>query len=190
MTATQSKESVQRRDLEVGVFELGVMAAVVAGLLGPRALLAAVGACVAVASVVDLQRARIPNACGVTVLAATMARAVGAVIAGDHTVVAVARDLLMGVTASGGLALFVVWLIRPNVIGGGDWKMLAAVGGAVGLVDVTAAAIVGVVAVAAQLVTGAVVRRRVLPFGPALLAGTLAAALSTRWLHFGAGGWS
>jgi leader peptidase (prepilin peptidase)/N-methyltransferase len=190
VTATQSKESVHRRDHGVDVFEVGVTSAIVAGLLGPRALLAAVVVCVAVATVVDLETARIPNACVLAVLAATMARAVGAVIVGDHTMVAVARDLVMGVTVSGGLALFVVWLIRPHVIGGGDWKMLAAVGGAVGLVDVTAAAIVGVVAVAAQLVAGVIVRRRVLPFGPALLGGTVASALSTTWLHFGAGGWS
>jgi Flp pilus assembly protein protease CpaA len=164
--------------------------AIGAGFWGSRPLLVALVLLAGAAAYVDVESAMVPNEVVIAVLAAALARAAVVVLAGDITALAVARDLALGVVASGGLAMFVVWLTRPQTIGGGDWKMLAAVGAAVGLVDVAAAAIVGVVAMMAQLIMSAVLRRRVLPFAPALLAGTTASALSTTWFHVGAGGWT
>jgi Flp pilus assembly protein protease CpaA len=173
----------------VGIFVLGISTTVVAGALGPRTLLFAVLAVVAMAAVVDVRSARIPNELVAALVCAVLARVV--VIASQPgSMKAVVADVTMGVVVSGGLAMFVVWLVRPQAIGGGDWKLLAAVGAAFGLIDVAAAAVAGVVAVSAQLVAGAVLRRRVLPFAPALLAGAAGAAASTTWWHYAAGGWA
>jgi prepilin signal peptidase PulO-like enzyme (type II secretory pathway) len=190
VTASRSKERVKRVEVPAGLFPVAVSGAIVAGFWGSRPLLVALVLLVGAAAFVDVESALVPNEVVIAVLIAALARAVGVLVRGDGTAPEVARDLALGVVASGGLAMFVVWLARPQAIGGGDWKMLAAVGAAVGLVDVAAAAIVGVVAMAAQLITSAVLRRRVLPFAPALFAGTATSALMTTWFHFGAGGWT
>ena len=189
MTSTDREYAIDRRDLPVGLFVLAISSAVVAGALGPRTLLFAVLALVGMAAVVDVRSARIPNELVVALVCAVLARVV--VIASQHgPMMAVVADVTMGVVVSGGLAMFVVWLVRPQAIGGGDWKLLAAVGAAFGLIDVAAAAVAGVVAVAVQLVASAVLRRRVLPFAPALLAGSAAAVVWSNLWRFAAGGWA
>jgi prepilin signal peptidase PulO-like enzyme (type II secretory pathway) len=56
-----------------------------------------------------------------------------------------------------------------------------AVGAALGLIDVAIAAVAGFMAVSTQLAASVLLRRRIMPFAPALLVGTVVAALLTTW---------
>ena len=48
-----------------------------------------------------------------------------------------ARDIVAGVVLSGAPLLFAIWLVAPRLIGGGDWKLLAVMGVAIGYLDPT-----------------------------------------------------
>ena len=185
------------RELTGAVLSNGELAAIVgvaavvcasAGWSVPIWMLGISGAFVAASAVYDLRCCVIPNefvapasAC-VAVCAALMI--VSGAAPGDLAAGAVA-----GAVMSGAVVLFVIWLVRADLIGGGDWKLLTVIGVALGMVDPLAAGTAGVVAVAAQVIASVVTRRRMLPFGPALLAGHTMGAISTIWFHAGAGGW-
>jgi leader peptidase (prepilin peptidase) / N-methyltransferase len=131
----------------------------------------------------DLRTRRIPNS---TILFAAAALVYLGVIAVAFERVAPA-DVLGGVAwgllLSGAMALALVWLVAPHLIGGGDVKMSAVQAAALGIVDPRAAFVCGTVAVMVQLVASAVLRRRFLPFAPALFAGFAVGVVSTIWLH-------
>lgn len=75
-----------------------------------------------------------------------------------------------------------LWLIRPAAIGGGDWKLMAALGCAIGLADPVFALMMSSVACVVHLVYAVLSRRRTgLPFAPALAAGFFM-AVAAFWL--------
>ena len=78
----------------------------------------------------------------------------------------------------GGPTLFLLWLVRPALVGGGDWKLLLAQGAALGLVAPVAA---GLVLLFAAPVAGVQrLTRRGLPsvaLGPGLAAGFVTSAV-------------
>lgn len=136
-----------------------------------------------VACSVDIREHRLPNrlmAAAAGIVATTVATAAAL---SDVRFVDSIRGALIGVVLSGTVVLAAVWLVRPNAIGGGDVKMLAVAGAMLGVADPLAALVAGWVGVVVQLVAGIVLRRRHLPFGPALFAGFVVGAMSTLWFH-------
>jgi prepilin signal peptidase PulO-like enzyme (type II secretory pathway) len=169
---------------------LAVVAVFVASSVTPFGHLGGVGILVAVAAAFDARSGRIPNGLVLMIAAMTALRSMTLVATGAAPMGSIGADVVAGVVLSGSVTLFVVWLLRPSAVGGGDWKLLAVVGAAFGVVDPLAAALAGMVAAAVQLVAAGLARRRQLVFAPALLAGFVAGAIATVWLHHGAGGWS
>ena len=146
--------------------------------------LTAIATIVGAAAIVDLRERRIPNSHVLAVAAIVSVTAITlSVTQRDPTLVDVATRVGWGTIVSGAPLLFLMWLLRPTTIGGGDWKLLAAIGATLGLADPTSAIIAGWVAVAAQIAASAISRRRVLPFGPALFAGYVVGTVSTIWFH-------
>lgn len=155
------------------------------GSVTVAAAAAIVGGCLWGAVVEDVCSERIPND---NLLAAVCAGGSAYLVA-----VVATRDLKSGTAASSGAAwgialsgaagLLLVWLIAPRLIGGGDVKMLAAEGAAVGVVDPRASFVVGAVSVGVHLVASAALRRRRMPFAPALFVGLVAGAISMTWFH-------
>jgi Flp pilus assembly protein protease CpaA len=148
-------------------------------LLGPGVPVAVVAVTSIWAAVVDQRTLRIPNrlvlVCGVVV-------AMGAAalwLIGPRTSSQIALALAVGILLGGGPILFVLWLVRPATVGGGDWKLLLAQGAALGLVAPVAAGLILVVAApvaAAQRLT-----HRELPsvaLGPSLAAGFVASVIA------------
>lgn len=137
--------------------------------------LIAVAVIVLVAAVIDETTRRIPNRLVLV--------AVGLVVAGIPTIAeiqsvgaaTVALGALTGAAISGAPILFLIWLLDPALIGGGDWKLLAAAGAALGLLVPIAAVLASLVACVFQFVRFAVFRERLAPFGPAIAAGMLVA---------------
>lgn len=141
----------------------------------------------AAACSVDIREHRLPNrlmAAAGGIVAATVVTA-GAL--GDVDVVDAARGLAVGVWMSGAVLLGGVWLVRPSAMGGGDVKMLAVAGAMLGVADPRVALVAGWVGVVLGLVAGILLRRRRLPFGPALFAGYVVGAVSTLWFHSAVG---
>jgi Flp pilus assembly protein protease CpaA len=129
-----------------------------------------------IAAVEDMRTHRIRNPI-VLAMVVVIAVSVPLVAVVDHrSPLAVGRDAVLGVLLGGAQLLFVVWAARPALVGGGDWKLLATLGAAVGLVAPLAALLIiiaatpvhGIVAVARR-------ERRTVPLGPGLAAGYLAA---------------
>lgn len=176
--------------LALSPLQLTIATVLVASAATPLGHLGGVGIIVAAAAAFDARSGRIPNGLVLMIAMLTAARSMTLVVTGDAPMGPIAADVVAGVVLSGSVTLFVVWLLRPSAVGGGDWKLLAVVGAAVGAVDPLAAAVVGVVAAVVQLVAAALARRRQLVFAPALLGGFVAGATATVWLHHGAGGWS
>jgi prepilin signal peptidase PulO-like enzyme (type II secretory pathway) len=75
----------------------------------------------------------------------------------------------------GAPVLFLIWLLDPRLIGGGDWKLLAVSSAALGLLLPIAAAVASLIACLVQFVRFAALRERSIPFGPAIAAGMLVA---------------
>jgi prepilin signal peptidase PulO-like enzyme (type II secretory pathway) len=170
--------------------ELAVATGFVVSAVTPLGYLGGVGILVLAAAAFDARSGRIPNGLVLSIAMLTAVRSMTLIVTGDAPIGSIAADVVAGVVLSGSVTLFVVWLVRPTAVGGGDWKLLAVVGAAFGVVDPLAAAVVGAVAAVVQLVAAGLARRRQLVFAPAMLAGFLAAATATLWLHHGAGGWS
>lgn len=132
---------------------------------------------------VDVREHRLPNRLMATAAAIVAATAAAAAALGDVRFVDSIRGALTGVVLSGAAVLAVVWLVRPNAIGGGDVKMLGVAGAMLGVADPLAALVAGWVGVVVQLIASVVLRRRHLPFGPALFAGFVVGAMSTLLFH-------
>lgn len=133
---------------------------------------------------VDARTLRIPNRHVVAVLAA-VAAGIPLVTVVDHRAI---RDVVAGVAAgvafSGAPLVFGVWLARPSAIGGGDWKLLGALGAVVGLAAPFAAAVVLLGACLVQFAQRIVTGRALLSLGPGLAVGYVAAVTCV----FAAGG--
>lgn len=122
------------------------------------------------AAIVDYRVGRLPNTATATAFAFSVVAIPLVAILDDRPVTAAGLGALVGVAYSGAPILFVIWLLRPNSIGGGDWKMLGAVGACVGLVLPVAALVMATIACVIQITVGAVRRITVMPFGPSIAA--------------------
>lgn len=131
----------------------------------------AVAFVVAGAAIVDARTMRIPNRLIVFGAALAVLGAV-AVSVGDHRpLLEVVGAGAIGWVFSGAPPMFVVWMMRPTSIGGGDWKLLSVAGFTVGLAAPLAAAVVLMVAGIVQLVYAVAGRRGLLALGPGMFAG-------------------
>ena len=123
---------------------LAFLAVVLFGLcfLGPGVPVAVVAATSIWAAAIDKRDLRIPNQL-VLVCAVTVGMGAAALwLVGSRTSSQLALALAAGVLLGGGPTLFLVWLVRPALVGGGDWKLLLAQGAALGLVAPVAAGLV------------------------------------------------
>lgn len=133
--------------------------------------LASVGGLVVAAATVDATTARIPNGLVLAALAVVVG-SWGLVGSVDGVAMrSLALDLLGGLLLSGAPAVFAVWLVAPASIGGGDWKLLAVGGLALGYLAPAAAFVFGVVGFMAAIGVAAVARRRTVALGPPLALG-------------------
>lgn len=122
------------------------------------------------AAVVDYRVGRLPNTATGTAFAVAILSIPLVALLDDRPITTTGVGALVGVAYSGAPILFVIWLLRPNSIGGGDWKMLGSVGACVGLVLPVAALVLATIACFIQVTVGAVRRITVMPFGPSIAA--------------------
>lgn len=146
-----------------------------------------IGALVASAALVDERTGRIPNrfclAGFVTVVAA-----MPLVATQDQALGSVASSVVTGLLISGAPVLFLIWLVRPDLIGGGDWKLLAILGASLGLVSPIASALAAFVACLVQFIRLTFRRRRSIPFAPSLAVGYATALVAMPLLTTATGG--
>lgn len=133
-----------------------------------------VASILALAVASDVATRRIPNALVGRAAVVVLVASAAVVIRGEVPLGAALVRVGVAQIASGALALFVVWMIRPQLVGGGDVKMLAVVAAAIGLVSPVGAAIVGSTAALVHAGAALVTHRRSGPFAPALFVGFLA----------------
>jgi Flp pilus assembly protein protease CpaA len=80
-------------------------------------------------------------------------------------------DLLAGLALSGAPAMFVLWLVAPRVLGGGDWKLLSVLGMGIGYLAPLGATVIVMGASVAAAAVAVFVRRRDIILGPPLALG-------------------
>ena len=132
---------------------------------------------VALGALVDARTSRLPNrASGSAVLLVALSVPCVA-FADSREVTDVAISAMLGVVYSGAPLLFAIWLVRPGAIGGGDWKMLGAIGAGIGLVLPFAALVMTTIVCLLQIAVGVIRRTKVMAFGPSIAAGYVAAVL-------------
>lgn len=146
-----------------------------------------IGALVAAAAVVDERTGRIPNRLCLAGLV-TLVAAMPLVATQDQPLGSVASSVVAGLLTSGAPALFLIWLVRPDLIGGGDWKLLAVIGASLGLISPIASAVAAFVACVAQFVRLTFHRRRSIPFAPSLAVGYATALVAYPLLTTATGG--
>lgn len=164
----------------VAVTIVGAGAAVVWWATGAAAAvpITIVGAIALAAAVSDIRTSRIPN--GLIVLAVVVLASSWVFVAtvDNRSMAPLLADLAAGLALSGAPAMFVIWLVAPRVLGGGDWKLLSVLGIAMGYVAPLGATVIVMGAFAGGLVTAAVVRRRDIILGPPLALGYVAAVIA------------
>lgn len=150
--------------------------------------LLAISAVVLAAAFVDELSGRIPNRLVLAALFLTAAGipTVAAIQATEPSAIAV--RVVIGAAISGAPVLFLIWLLDPALIGGGDWKLLATAGAALGLLVPIAAVLASLIACVFQFVRFAIFRERLAPFGPAIAAGMLVALATIPTISRLAGG--
>jgi Flp pilus assembly protein protease CpaA len=133
----------------------------------------------------DVRTLRIPNRVVLLSLGLVGAGVLLRCSVDGHPVSSVIRGVVLGLLLSGAAFMFILWLLRPALVGGGDWKLLTALGAAVGLVAPLAAACVLLVAAPFGAVQRVFSRAgRAVPMGPGLAAGyCVALVLAARWPH-------
>lgn len=157
------------------------VAALVAGVAwsatGAAAALpiAGVGALAAVGAVSDVRTGRIPNRLTLGALAILAGSLVIVAVIDDRSLGSLSADLAAGLVLSGAPAMFLVWLVTPGAVGGGDWKLLGVLGMAVGFVAPLGAAVILTAASVVGLTVAAFSRRRHIILGPPLALGYAAA---------------
>ena len=147
--------------------------AVISGhsVVGPVAV---VGALAVVAAAVDERTGRIPNRLCLMGLASVLAAMPFVAFQGGGLQV-VTLSIVAGIVVSGAPLLFSIWLVRPDLIGGGDWKLLGVLGATLGLLSPLSAAVAAFVACLVQFVRLNLRRRRSIPFAPGLAVGFVTA---------------
>ena len=157
---------------------IGVAVAAVAALVGwwftgaaVAVPLALAGALAFAAAVEDAATGRIPNGLilsGIVVVGCSW----GFVATLDNRMMRpLAIDLLAGLVLGGAPVVFVVWLVAPRLVGGGDWKLLAVLGAAIGALAPAAASVIPMAAFAAAIAATTIRRRRTIRLGPYLFGG-------------------
>ena len=122
-----------------------VMAGLVAAALVGRGVampIGAIGILSVVAGWIDARTHRIPNQLGSAAAVAVVAGGVVVVFVDSRGVVDVVGGAVAGVVCSGAVFLAVLWMVRPASIGGGDVKLLAVQGAAIGLLAPLAAPLI------------------------------------------------
>lgn len=167
---------------DVGVVSALMLAAVAFGaggwaLTGAAAAIPVclVGGIAIAAGVADHRTGRIPNG---LVLAGLVVVGCGWGFVGtfdDRQMSPLGSDLLVGLLLSGAPLLFAVWLVSPRLVGGGDWKLLAVCGLAIGYIAPLAALVIVMVGFVVAVLGSALWRRRHVRLGPMLALGYLAA---------------
>lgn len=133
------------------------------------------------AVVSDVATGRVPNAVVACAFFVVVVAIVAVVVDGEVSAGQAVARVGLSQVASGTVALGVLWLVRPQLVGGGDVKMLSVAAAMVGLASPPATAVVGATAAVAHAVAAAVARRRSLPFAPALVVGLLAGIGFASW---------
>ena len=146
-----------------------------------------VGVLAVAAAIVDERTGRIPNRLVLAGLVTVLA-AIPFVAVQEEGLSSVASSVGVGLPLSGAPVLFAIWFVRPDLIGGGDWKLLAVLGASLGLVSPIAAALAAFVACLAQFVRLMLGRRRSIPFAPSLAIGYATAIASIPILTSATGG--
>jgi Flp pilus assembly protein protease CpaA len=134
-----------------------------------------VGAIALAAAVADARTSRIPNRLILAALAVLAGSWVLVAVVDDRPMLPLLADLVSGLVLSGSPAMFVIWLVAPRVLGGGDWKLLSVLGIAVGYLAPLGATVIVMGAFVGGLVVAAVVRQRNIILGPPLALGYVAA---------------
>ena len=174
-----------RLPLGVGLISTGALcalAAVVAGALGwwlsgaAVALpLALVGGVAFSAAIEDVRTGRIPNGLvltGIIIVACSW----GFVATLDNRMMRpLAVDLVAGLVLGGAPVVFLVWLVAPRVIGGGDWKLLVVLGAMLGSLAPASASVMPVAAFGAAIAAALTRRHRSIRLGPFLAGGYVTA---------------
>jgi Flp pilus assembly protein protease CpaA len=142
----------------------------------PLALVAGVAVA---AAIEDTRTGRIPNGLivtGITIVASSW----GLVAVLDNRLMGpLALDLVAGLALGGAPVMFLVWLVAPRLIGGGDWKLLVVLGAVVGFLAPASASVIPMVAFGAAAVASAARHRRQVRLGPFLAAGYVVAIVAT-----------
>jgi prepilin signal peptidase PulO-like enzyme (type II secretory pathway) len=137
--------------------------------------LALVGGVALAAAIEDSRTGRIPNGLILTGIA-IVASSWGFVAVLDNRMMGpLALDLLSGLVLGGAPIVFVMWLVAPRLIGGGDWKLLVVLGAVVGFLAPASASVVPMAAFGAAAVAAAARHRRHVRLGPFLAAGYVVA---------------
>ena len=140
--------------------------------------LAFVGGLALAAAIEDARTGRIPNNLVLTALI-VVAGAWGFVATLDNRMMGpLAFDVLVGVVLGGAPAVFMVWLVAPRLIGGGDWKLLAVLGATVGFLAPAAASVIPMAAFGGAIVAAAARHRREIRLGPFLATGYVVAVVA------------
>ena len=170
---------------DIGMVSVAVVATAVIGAItwlvtGAAAAMpvSLVGGIALVAAVADHRSGRIPNG---LVLAGLVVVGCGWGFVGtfdDRQMGPLGADLLAGLLLSGAPFLFVVWLLSPRLVGGGDWKLLAVCGLAIGYLAPVAALVIVMIGFVAAILVAALLRRRHVRLGPLLALGYAAAVLA------------
>ena len=74
--------------------------------------------------------------------------------------------------------MFLVWLVAPRLIGGGDWKLLVVLGAMVGFLAPASASVIPMAAFGAATLAAAARHRRQVRLGPFLAAGYVVAIVA------------
>jgi Flp pilus assembly protein protease CpaA len=167
---------------EITIGALGAAVGLIAAAIGwwitgaavavPVAL---VGGIAIAAAIEDVRTGRIPNGLVLTGLAVIVC-SWGFVATLDNRLMGpLAIDSLAGFALGGAPVMFVVWLVAPRLIGGGDWKLLVVLGAMIGFVAPASASVIPMVAFGAATSAAVAGRRRHVRLGPYLAAGYLAA---------------
>ncbi len=130
------------------------------------------------AAVSDVRTSRIPNSLVVTAVAVLACSWAFVSVVDGRPMAPLLADLAAGLVLSGAPALFVIWLVAPRVLGGGDWKLLSVLGMAMGYVAPLGATVIVMGAFVGGLGVAVTVRRRNIILGPPLALGYAAAVVA------------
>jgi Flp pilus assembly protein protease CpaA len=131
-----------------------------------------------VAAAWDIRTSRIPNGVVVFALVALTGSLPLVALVDDRALWPLLGDLAGGFALSGAPALFMIWLVAPRDVGGGDWKLLGVLGAAVGYLAPLGATVILMGVFFGGLVVAALTRRRDVILGPPLAFGYLIAIVA------------